>query len=104
MRATREEIITFLREIKVQLVDAGIAQVALFGSYARDEAGVYSDIDIAIAKEKDYLQTRTAYDYFQEVAKLKEQLREKFQKNSDIFDLDSDSFMKHSIMRDLIYV
>ena len=104
MRATKKEIIIFLTEIKKQLLDAGISRVALFGSYARDEAGIYSDIDIAIKKEKNYLQTRSAYEYFDLVADLKQLLREKFHKNSDVFDLDSNSSMKNTIMKDIIYV
>jgi len=104
MRATKKEIIIFLTEIKKQLLDAGISRVALFGSYARDEAGIYSDIDVAIKKEKNYLQTRTAYEYFELVAYVKHLIREKFHKNSDIFDLDSNSSMKNFILKDLIYV
>ena len=104
MRATKQEIIIFLTDIKEQLLDAGISSIALFGSYARDEAGVYSDIDIAIKKEKNYLQTRSAYEYFEIVAYIKQLLLEKFHKNSDIFDLDSHSSMKSNIMQDLIYV
>jgi len=104
MRATKREIIIFLSTIKKQLLNAGISKVALFGSYARDEAGVYSDIDIAIKKEKNYLNTRSAYEYFEQVSRLKLLLREKFHKNSDIFDLDSNSSMKKTILKDLIYV
>ncbi|MEA1982969.1 MAG: nucleotidyltransferase domain-containing protein [Campylobacterota bacterium] len=104
MRATKENIVFFLQEIKDKLSTQGISHIALFGSYARGEAGVYSDIDIAIKKDKNYLQTRSAYDYFDQVASIKTLLREKFHKNSDIFDLDSNSSMKQSIIKDLIYV
>ena len=104
MRATKKEIIIFLTEIKKQLSDAGISHLALFGSYARDEAGVYSDIDLAIKKEKNYLQTRTAYEYFELVSYIKQLIREKFHKNSDIFDLDSSASVKKFILKDLIYV
>ena len=104
MRATKKEIIIFLTEIKKQLLDDGVSRIALFGSYARDEAGVYSDIDVAIKKEENYLQTRTAYEYFELVAYVKQLIREKFHKNSDIFDLDSNSSMKNFIVKDLIYV
>jgi len=60
MRATKEQIIIFLSELKNSLTFNGISEVALFGSFARDEAGVYSDIDIAIKKDKNYLKTKTA--------------------------------------------
>ena len=104
MRATKEDIITFLIEMKKKLSSEGISQIGLFGSYARNEASVYSDIDIAIMKEEDYLKTRSAYEYFEQVALIKTLIREKFHRNSDVFDLDSNSTMKATIMKDLIYV
>jgi len=104
VRADRVSILNYLKEIKDELKCDGISKVALFGSFAREEATVYSDIDIAIQKEKNYLVSRTAYEYFDEMTKIKNLLREKFHRNSDIFDLDSDSSMKQSIKKDLIYV
>ena len=104
MRADKASIVAYLKEIKSELFQDGISKIALFGSFARDEAGVYSDIDIAIQKEKNYLQKRTAYDYFDEVSKIKKLIRNKFHRNSDVFDLDSNSSMKKTILKDLIYV
>lgn len=104
MRANRENILSYLKEIKSELFRDGIVSVALFGSFARDEQSVYSDIDIAIQKESDYLRKRTAYTYFNEVEKIKTMIEQKFHRNSDVFDLDSDSSMKKNIKKDLLYV
>jgi len=104
MKPSKLSIVNYLQEIKGDLLIDGISKIALFGSFARDEATVYSDIDIAIEKEKNYLSTRSAYDYFNEVSKIKNLIRKKFHRNSDIFDLDSNSSMKNSITKDLIYV
>jgi len=104
MRASKENILNYLKEIKNELKSDGIVSLALFGSFAREENGVYSDIDIAIAKENNYLKTRSAYNYFDEVSKIKTMIQKKFHRNSDIFDLDSDSVMKKTIMKDLVYV
>ncbi len=104
MRATKDNILNYLAEIKNELKSDGIVSLGLFGSFAREENGVYSDIDIAIAKENDYLKTRSAYNYFDEVSKIKSMIQKKFHRNSDIFDLDSDSVMKKTIMQDLVYV
>lgn len=87
MRATRDNILTYLADIKNELAKDGIVSLALFGSFAKNEQSVYSDIDIAIKKEKDYLKKRTAYNYFEEVAKIKEMIRKKFHRNSDVFDM-----------------
>lgn len=104
MRASKENILDYLREIKNELQSDGISTLGLFGSFSREENGVYSDIDIAIAKEDNYLNNRSAYNYFDEVNKIKNMIEKKFHRNSDIFDLDSDSIMKKTIMKDLVYV
>lgn len=104
MRAEKSTIIAFLKEIKAELAADGIAAIGLFGSIARGDATVYSDIDIAINKENGYLSKRSAYDYFEEVAKIKSLIQKKFRRNSDVFDLDSVSVMRDEIMKDLIYV
>lgn len=104
MRAKKDNIIAYLLEIKSMLSDNGISKVGLFGSFARDEQSVYSDIDIAIKKDDNYLQSRSAYEYFEQIAFIKKLIREKFHRNSDVFDLDSDSSMKASVLKDIIYV
>ena len=104
MKVDKSNIIIFLNEIKTELSEDGIVKLGLFGSYARDEESVYSDIDIAIKKENGYLNNRTAYDYFDEVSKIKNLINKKFHRNIDIFDLDSNSTMRDEIMKDLIYV
>ncbi len=104
MRATKNNILEYLQEIKGELYSEGIVKLGLFGSFARDEQNVYSDIDIAIAKDKKYLKDKTAYNYFDELTKIKALIKNKFHRNIDIFDLDSDSVMKKHILKDLHYV
>lgn len=104
MKPTKEHILNYLHEIKHELHGDGIVQLGLFGSYARNENTLYSDIDIAIKKEDNYLQKRNAYTYFDEVAKIKQRIFDKFHRSSDIFDLDSTSSMKDSIIKEIIYV
>jgi uncharacterized protein len=45
---TRDELLTKLRELKPWLAEQGIVNVRLFGSYARDEAGPDSDVDLLV--------------------------------------------------------
>lgn len=47
MDATKESILTYLGELKKELAAEGIAEIALFGSYATASQTPYSDIDIA---------------------------------------------------------
>lgn len=104
MRATKENILQYLEEIKSEFSVDGITTIALFGSYAKDTQTPYSDIDIAIAKSSDFLSHHTAYSYFDTLTKLKEQIGKKFHRNTDIFDLDSKSPFKKSIEQELLYV
>ena len=104
MRATKENIIEYLKNLKSELKDKGINKIALFGSFAKGEENIYSDIDIAILKDKDFLSFNTAYSYFELISDIKEETRKKFHKNIDIFDLDTKSSFKKSIEKELIYV
>ena len=47
-RMTRAELLEKLRELKPWLAEQGIVNVRLFGSYARDEAGPDSDVDLLV--------------------------------------------------------
>ena len=104
MKTTKETILRYLREIKPELEEYGIEKIALFGSFATNQQNVYSDIDIAIQKKNDFLQNHEAYDYFNLISDLKTKIRQALHRNSDIFDLDSDSDFKDSIKNEMIYV
>lgn len=104
MRATKENILEYLKELKVEFSKEGIASFALFGSFAKDTQSVYSDIDIAISKKSDYMSDNSSYSYFETVSKIKEKVRKKFHRNIDLFDLDSQSPLKETIQKELIYV
>jgi predicted nucleotidyltransferase len=45
---TRAELLEKLRALKPWLEEQGIVNVRLFGSYARDEAGPDSDVDLLV--------------------------------------------------------
>lgn len=49
---TRDELLAKLRELKPWLEEQGIVNVRLFGSYARDEAGPDSDVDLLVEMTK----------------------------------------------------
>jgi predicted nucleotidyltransferase len=49
---TRAELLEKLRELKPWLEEQGIVNVRLFGSYARDEAGPDSDVDLLVEVDR----------------------------------------------------
>ena len=54
---TKAEVITRLRAERAHLQALGVAQVGLFGSFARDEAGPQSDVDLLV----DFAEGRKTY-------------------------------------------
>jgi hypothetical protein len=92
----KEDILIYLRNNKKYLrKEFGIKKIALFGSYARDEAKKRSDIDLLIeVKEKDF---KNRY-------LLKELLKNEFNKEIDVFYYDTlRKFIKNNVQEDLIY-
>ena len=54
MRHSKDDIIAYLKEIKPHFQD-DIKELALFGSFAKNTQTPYSDIDIAITQQTDFL-------------------------------------------------
>jgi predicted nucleotidyltransferase len=104
MRATRENILSYLKDLKSELNECGIQNIALFGSFAKGTQTVYSDIDIAISKQKDFMSHKSAYEYFETISNIKNSLKHKFHRNIDVLDLDSQTPFKQTITKELIYV
>ena len=104
MKPTKESIIAYLEHIKPDFAQKGISDLALFGSFATMQEGVYSDLDIAVRKAPDYFDRYTAYDYFETIEALKTVLRKKFHRNIDILDLDSASPYIERIKEEMIVV
>ena len=104
MKITQNNILFFLKNIKDELSNKGILQLALFGSFAKNTQTIYSDIDIAIVKDIEFIKQNGVYSYFNILNEIKTKLRDKFHKNIDIFDLDSNSEFKSNIKKELIYV
>jgi len=95
---TRSELLTKLISVKDELQQQfGIEEIALFGSYSRNEAQNDSDVDIAIIsmREKNYFTLIEAMKY----------LENRLQKKVDIGFFDSmRPFVKKRIKEEMIYV
>ena len=104
MKITKDMILQLLKEIKPELENDGIEQIALFGSFAKGEQTVYSDIDIAIKKKSGFLEQYSAYDYFNMISNIKQKTGKVLHRNIDVFDLESDSTFLRSIQKEIIYV
>ena len=94
---TKDELITKIQKLKPAIEkEYGISQLALFGSYARNEQNSQSDIDLLVwAADKNYF---TLLD-------LQTELTIKLGHSIDIGYYDSlKSYVKESIQKDLCIV
>jgi len=67
---TKAEVVARLRQQQTQLRALGVAQLGLFGSFVRDEAGPTSDVDILV----DFEPGRKTFNGFFEVVDFLEEL------------------------------
>ncbi len=70
----RKSILNSLRSRKTEILDFGITQIGLFGSYIRGEESKKSDIDILVVFDPDkesFDNFMAAYDYFESIFKGK---------------------------------
>ena len=104
MTYSQQEILKYLKSIKSHFKQKGIEIVALFGSFANNTQNIYSDIDIAIKRDKNFFKNDKVYNYFEVISQIKEQLNKKFGKNIDIFDIDSKSDFRQNITKEMVYV
>ena len=54
-KITKEALLDYLRTIKKELEADGISRIGLFGSMAKDEADLLSDIDIVIRTTPEFV-------------------------------------------------
>ncbi|MFA5074602.1 MAG: nucleotidyltransferase domain-containing protein [Candidatus Babeliales bacterium] len=84
------QILNFLKENKNFLnKEFGVIKIALFGSYAKNEARIESDIDILVQVKKKSFDNR--FD-------IKEFLEKNLKRNVDLFYFDS---VRPSIMHEI---
>ena len=95
---TQLELLTKLADVKNELKQQfGIEEIALFGSYARDEAREDSDVDIAILE----MNLKSGFD----IINAKNYLQNYLQRSVDIGTFKSmKTFIKNRIKKDFIYV
>jgi len=93
---TKEIILDYLKEHKYELTQKyQVNKIALFGSYARDEATKDSDIDILVDMPSSF------NNFFD----LKYFLEKEFKKTVDLGTVNSlRAFIGNRIQKDIIYV
>jgi len=96
-KLTQKDILNFIKQKKQELKEKfGVKRIGLFGSFARNENSLQSDIDFVVELEKK--------DFFIR-SDLKNYLSKVFQRNVDLGYLDTfKNFIKKQVEKDIIYV
>ena len=100
----KDEILSYLKEFKDSSQNRLFTEIGLFGSYAKNQADNFSDIDVAVKVDKNYLKQHDIWDYFDAINEMKTALLKRFNLQSDIFDLESSTPLVDKIKKDIIYV
>lgn len=96
----KENILTFINDKKPELIKKyRLTKIGIFGSFARNEQGELSDIDLIVEFEKD---TQNLYQLKQALKKL---FQTQFNKEVDICrEKYIKPYYKKQILRDAIFV
>ena len=97
----KEHILNYLGNIKSELMKNGIEKIGLFGSYAKDSADLYSDIDIVIKTSPSFVKKFKGIDSFLFLDDLRKRIEMKFQRPVDI--CDEAGLKNRSIIEGAIY-
>ncbi|HEX9648456.1 MAG TPA: nucleotidyltransferase domain-containing protein [Alphaproteobacteria bacterium] len=80
----RQDIVRILREHEGELRRAGVVSISLFGSAARGEAGLDSDVDLAVRLGAEF--SHGGFDYFGKIEDLKARLSRILGQSVDIVE------------------
>jgi len=82
----REEILSYLRSIKAEVASVGIDRIGLFGSVARREDDLGSDIDIVIHTTPEFVRRFRGVSGFLYLEELRERIGRRFGRKVDLCD------------------
>ena len=103
-KSIKEPILLYLKELKPSLEKEGISKIGLFGSFAKDEATIYSDIDVFIRTTKAFREKHRGFAGFSFLENLRTKIAEHFNKEVDLCNIVSfDKEKQHRFLKDAIY-
>ena len=86
-KSIKEPILRYLKELKPKLEKEGITERGLFGSFAKDEATIYSDIDIFIKTTNEFRKKHLGFAGFGFLEDLRQDIARHFDKEVDLCDI-----------------
>ena len=101
----QEEVLLFLKFIKPELVSNGIKNIGLFGSIAKNKNTQNSDIDIVYETTDKFINKYKGWSAFTYLNNnLREKVKNRFNIDVDMFDLNSSSSIREKVKKEALYV
>jgi len=105
MYHNKNEILSFLKQLKPELKEQGIISLGLFGSIAKETNTETSDIDIVYETSNIFLEKHQGWSAFTYLnAHLRDKIQNHFKTHVDMFDLNSSSPFKEKVRKEALYV
>ena len=101
----KEPILLYLKELKPKLEKEGITEIGLFGSFAKEEATIYSDIDIFIKTTNEFRKKHLGFAGFGFLEDLRQDIARHFDKEVDLCNIAGfNDERKAKFLKGAIYV
>ena len=105
VQLTTEQIIKKIANIKTNYEAEGFIVLGIFGSYARGEATVDSDLDILFETNNTFLNKYKGWEIFGKIEAIREELESKMGIKIDLIDRAGiDEIGKKYILPEVLYV
>jgi predicted nucleotidyltransferase len=98
----QKTILTYLTEIKPELSRDGIEKIGLFGSFARYEADLLSDVDIVIKTTDSFIEQHQGAAGFIYLDALRQKIEQHLRRRVDL--CDESGLKNKKVLEDVIYV
>ena len=86
-KSIKEPILLYLKELKPKLVKEGITEIGLFGSFAKEEATIYSDIDVFVKTTDEFCNKHIGFAALGFLEDLRQDIAKHFNKEVDLCDM-----------------
>lgn len=86
-KSIKEPILRYLKELKPKLEKEGITEIGLFGSFAKEEATIYSDIDIFVKTTDEFCNKYIGFAALGFLEDLRQDIAKHFNKEVDLCDI-----------------
>ena len=104
-KSIKEPILLYLKELKPKLVKEGIAEIGLFGSFAKEEATIYSDIDVFVKTTDEFRKKHLGFKGFSFLEDLRQDIAKHFNKEVDLCNIAGfNDERKAKFLKGAIYV